>query len=499
MPRQPHTPLSALLFALLLVACAPLPGPTLSPASPTTNRTITLQPTTTSVSLTTPSPANPIRPTITPLRTRPPTRTPFPTLRYVSPERTWTPIPPPPLTARWPTVEEFRAYLDSFEENYYAFGLSRYIDIQYVDLSGDGELDLIAFQPRSIAVLVWDGSAYGPPFFRGASEWKYRPASNYTLEDWTNDGTPEVIYTTLDDAGGTSIFCRQWYTTTIHCTNDPATCQPVWSGVTGAYNTGQYLAPDQPFGPDITVRWAPVTLTTTPGDAVYLTHTSEAIALFTYGDCDNTSQFPAFDSRGINVYPSTTKTYQWDSTTFALIDEKVNNPATTVPRTLSLDATSSQGDIALLDDDCKLILNGTPLTTQVGCPDYGTLHWQDLTRDGREELIAVTVGFDGSDRRRLCAIQHLTALDVSTQPPREVANVQGCIMRSDYFGVRIDDINADGQSEILAAQIWPFAPSDCDVFSPTNPCWFELGYDVRVHTFDGTRFTYTGDMPEPYP
>ncbi|MCA9984300.1 MAG: hypothetical protein KDE59_08405, partial [Anaerolineales bacterium] len=75
----------------------------------------------------------------------------------------------------------------------------------------------------------------------------------------------------------------------------------------------------------------------------------------------------------------------------------------------------------------------------------------------------------------------------------EIANIAGCVVRSNLFGVELVDYDGDGHLEILAASSWT-SNVDC---VPTSrlPCWYHFGYTTQVYRWDGFGFTYVAEIP----
>ena len=78
----------------------------------------------------------------------------------------------------------------------------------------------------------------------------------------------------------------------------------------------------------------------------------------------------------------------------------------------------------------------------------------------------------------------------------EVANVAGCVIQSDLFGVRVEDIDMDGQFEILAANIVqkPTCPVDVEEQFHVFACWRELIFMIEVYGWDGSQFVWEDNV-----
>jgi hypothetical protein len=83
--------------------------------------------------------------------------------------------------------------------------------------------------------------------------------------------------------------------------------------------------------------------------------------------------------------------------------------------------------------------------------------WRDLTGDGRDDVVvtAFSAGYPYGPEDLLsdtnCMHQRIIAYQVEDGIASEIANVAGCVERSDLYGVRLLDVDQDGQVEILAA------------------------------------------------
>src|SRR5688572_23760016 len=134
----------------------------------------------------------------------------------------------PVLRDREPTLEQLTAYLwfymtpsdypDSPDIPYMRFGWNpAQSPVRYVDLNGDGELDLVAEGHMQVAAMIWLGDRYSLPFqiYKWGSP--RNPFSRVSLEDWTNDGNPEVIFDYRSTHSGSDIGGDIWTKYVIHC------------------------------------------------------------------------------------------------------------------------------------------------------------------------------------------------------------------------------------------------------------------------------------------
>jgi hypothetical protein len=142
-------------------------------------------------------------------------------------------------------VEELEIYLKGIASDKFPFysPFSENIELLYEDVSGDGQADLIISDFLLVGVFVWEGDHYREPLLYQGYPFKYDPGSRVYLEDWTNDGVPEVIFDYRDDTGGTGIVHTDWTRYVIQCTQKTdSSCKVIWGGKLAAftedYNAG---------------------------------------------------------------------------------------------------------------------------------------------------------------------------------------------------------------------------------------------------------------------
>ena len=441
----------------------------------------------------------------------PPTNTPEPSpaitatlAQTVPPAATDTatavPIPSFLLTKSEPTLAEIEDFLslspvlffypdrglelislnDYFMEN----DLTEYAQIFYEDANGDGESDLILadmfpflWSNGFIVVSLWDGEQYGTPLviMDGA---KYSPGLRVTFEDWTNDANSEVIFDFKSDTGGTGFLETTWTRYMIHC---ETTCNVAWWGITGQLSN--YTS----IGLVTTITERSLDEENNPGFVV-INKSFYAPDVKGYGHISSSQR----------VFTSTMKTYTWNGTFFEKISENVLEPEYTVTSDSVLSASSQTNGTATITSEldesdsyrpifrCTLNLNDEPTGEAFEClPDFTKVFWQDITSDGRTELVVLATGL---------GIQQLLAFEVEEQEVTQIANVVGDIIRSDLFGVRLDDIDEDGQFEILAGRGYQTEGTDCKIYDdiypdPTEFCWWnELDLWEEIYRWNGQMF-----------
>ena len=148
-----------------------------------------------------------------------------------------TPIPL--LTIKHPSVGELETYLTSIASDKFPFysPFTENVELVYVDVSGDGQDDLIISDFLLASVFVWKDDHYREPFLYQGYPFKYDPGSRVYLEDWTNDSVPEIVFDYRDDIGGTGARHTDWKKFVIHCSQkNSAPCKVIWGGNVTAFS-----------------------------------------------------------------------------------------------------------------------------------------------------------------------------------------------------------------------------------------------------------------------
>lgn len=521
----------ALLFflTLLLSACTPaIPTPTATapvaavPIS-TARHTATPSHTPTVPSTATKRPAS--TPTFTPTPSLTPTQTPDwtptnsptpPTLHPFTPP-TPTPLPPlPPLTIRYPSIEDLEAYLlpispeyfhavyendkDYLVQDWRTWALTNSAELIYADVNGDGAEDLVVADYLLAAVFLWNGNTYATPFLMIGSTWKYAPSSHTYLQDYTNDSIPEIIFDYRGDSGGTSVRYDYWTRYIIHCQQQ---CWISWKDSMG------YLT-DQHNSGGMFLRTADLQLS--PSDPPTLQHTEESFSIYDI-DLSFNSTYP-LDS--LVVFTSTQTLFEWNGATFEQVNVQILEPSYEVDARPNLTATNQEGITVQVkaepnrwlgqeNDVCELYWNEKLLTPRFGCKNgLTTVQWLDITNDGEKEIVILT--FSGkwptdTDSNQLsdidCVHQRFLAYQWLNTTAIEIANVAGCVVRSDLYGVRMEDLEGDGQVEIIVADSWFTEPSCYESAErPYLGCWYEFGYHNLIYRWNGSQFAPAGELTE---
>ena len=426
--------------------------------------------------------------------------TPLPTLMATA-TATAVPTPTFSLTQREPTLAEIEEFLSQspvlfFHQNgdvellslndfLNEYHLSEHTEVFYEDVNGDEEMDLIVadlnligWKPGFVIVTLWNENQYSTPFviMDGA---KYSPGLRVTFEDWTDDATPEVIFDFSSDTGGTGFQETTLKRYVIHC---QTSCNVAWWGITGQLSS-----------------YTSMGLITTTAERKVDEEGNLNLTVIN-------ESFYAPDVRGYGpisssyrVFTSTMKTYTWNGANFEQTSTNILAPEFTVnsDSVLSLNSQENGSTMILSELDesdyfrpifrCTLNHNNKAIGEPFEClPDFTKIFWRDITNDGEEELVVLATGL---------GTQQLLAYEVNEQETIQIANVTGDIIRSDLFGVRLEDIDADGQIEILVGRGYGTGGSDCKIyvgiFGPGEFefCWWnELNLWEEVYRWDGQQF-----------
>ncbi len=462
-----------------------------------------------------------------PTATQPPTLdiaiTDMPTLS-VSPtiESFPTPIPPTPratltpqptatprdqLTERFPTLFQLNSYLKVTVPDFYGLDYSHTLTpedvnqdsrLEYVyrnpdgeiltgmffeDINGDNQEDLIVLDLVDLAIVFWVDDHYADAYWRPLDDgfWRCNGAlMEVHFEDWTGDGISEVIGDYVTSYGGSALCIYETNKVIIHC--DLTGCKEVWSGVVGKRiedgNTGGLVQQQINMRPVVEANNQPGIRALEEGFAI------SCCSILVEG----------FYPTGILT--STLTLYNWNGTLFETTDRQI----VSFPRPFDiqpiLSATSSKGALALVVPEynfsasspnqfCDLYIHGNHAGPRFGCRnDFTIVSWEDITGDDQEEVIVITysagypIDREGDSLDEItCMHQHLLTFQYDGHTATEIANVTGCIIRDDLFGVRLEDLDGDSTPEIIAA------PND------------ELGH--RAYKWNGTQFVFWSELPEP--
>lgn len=530
------------LFLLLVMLLWSLGGCATQPTLPAVSHNPTSPPTfTPAATLTTPlspTPTPSVTPTFTPTTT--PDRVATALARPTkTPTVTPTPIPLPPLTIRQPTPADLNNYFKTFpfEQLKQAPYLGNVIEQTYADVNGDGEIDLVVSDYLLVAIFLWQGEYYIPALVYQGYVWKYDPGSRVTLADWTNDQIPEVVFDFREDTGGTGVKNTDWRKFVIYCPPQQFTCRVIWADT--VYYLGEGYA-------GTTVQMRKTIKLSHPAEGQHtLEVTSSAFAVSSAG---HSSFFPyqnSFPTVGDNVltyhngrpkedapfsyhpepwqtYTTTVDIYQWNGIQFTWQDTQLLETATMIANQSVLTATNPAGITASVTftptqwadlgyDNCQLHFNQQKVGDIFACQNNLTvLSWRDVTGDGREELLihayaSAYVGIPSTASTLQlfahCAYQFLTIYQEQEGQLTFLNNISGCVVQPDLYGVRLEDLDQDGQVEIIRANHWLTGSSCGSAFAGlvdparSENCWYEPGYTEDVFQWDGSQFVYGYTIP----
>ncbi len=436
-----------------------------------------------------------------------------------SPTPTFTPtVAFPPLTIRQPTITELENYLAelSLKEEPHGY----VIDVLYEDINGDGVTDLVVSDYLFVGIFIWQGDQYIPSFIDQRYAWKYDPGSRVTLEDWTNDGVPEVIFDFREDTGGTGVRITDWTRYVIHCPETEVSCHIVWTGDLGSYSE---------YASDIALTQAEADQFVSSSGTPSIEVLTESFAvnpfdtplfaprvgngIFSFDTTEITregfaEQYFLLDS--LKIFTTTLESYSWNGDTFEVQDKQIIQPYQEIASQAVLEATSQNGQTASIstqfnnsaegkNDICQLYIDNDAVGAPFGCKrNFTVVSWQDITGDKNEELVISALsglyyGEEVNLPSKDCFYQRLLAYQQESTQFTEIANITGCVVQSSLYGVRIDDIDGDGQVEILAANgeftaprcfsAIPFAGSE-----DQGNCWYELGHQDEIYEWNGDKF-----------
>lgn len=330
----------------------------------------------------------------------------------------------------------------------------------YQDVSGDQIDDLLIYGWDGLLVTVWNGDHYSEPL-RLAAGWSRGdlPEVTVALEDWTGDGVPEIVFDVRSLGGGTGLWITATGRSLIHCA--PAGCQVVWSDTlfsdTTDYNSGGMAR----YAIDMRL------VTDSAGQAalrvVDNSFSIHCCSEWRTGDGGE----PRLDT--LRIYTSTLTLWSWTGAAFERQEPQIIHQAQVIDSQSRLSATNRDGvEVSVswahnhaagnANEYCQLQVGGVVLGPYFGCRhDFTTVAWQDLTGDGLEDVVltAFSAGWPVGPEDVLsdinCMHQRLIAYQWSADDAVEIANVAGCVERDDLYGVRLLDVDQDGQVDILAA------------------------------------------------
>ncbi len=411
-----------------------------------------------------------------------------------------------------PTLTEVGEYLCSFlfypDAQSKFPGLTNSAELLQEDVNGDNQPDLIVSDYLYVSVLLWipDHSQYTLAYENYALHSPRNPASKVTLEDWTNDGIPEIIFDSRWAVSGTDIGGDHWVKSIIHC--EVAVCTLAWSDELDTYS---YFAGAQD---GMYLHQSELKLVTEPdGKLVLQKLTNEFLTNCSYSCKLNDDFIQSFKDYGpFQVSDTIQSRFVWNGKTFEPTDETVVQKGYIVVASSDLEAVNSNGRQAIISvekvesgaayrglrDSCQARVDDINIGEAFLCvPNYTQVKWIDLTGDGHAELV-MTVFASLSNGQEFsfhpCANQRLIVYQITENRYQLIANVAGCVVNQDFFGVCIEDMDGDGQPEIISAgHLTTPISDDCK----GGFCWYELRKQNDVYKWDGHQFAFWKTIPRP--
>lgn len=432
-----------------------------------------------------------------------------------------TPVPPTPratltpqptatprnqLTERIPTLFQVNSYLNETIPDFYGLDYSLTLTpedvnqdgrLEYVyrhpdgeiltgmyfeDVNGDSEDDLVVTSFADVIVMFWMNDHYANPYWRSSFGFSRcnDPLMRINFEDWTGDGISEVVGQYITSSGGSALCVYETNKIIVYC--DLTECNEVWSGVVDKRiedgNTGGLLQQHVQTNPVLDDENQPGIRAVEEG--------------FSISCCD----VLIGGSRPSGILTSTLTLYSWNGIIFEETDKQIVSLPHPFDIQSTLSASNSKGILAqitaesnndpgLLNEYCDLYIGGDHSGPRFGCQRAFTIvSWKDINGDDQEEVVVITysagypIDRDGNSLDEItCMHQHLLAFQYDGQTATEIANITGCVIRNDLFGVRLEDLDGDGNPEIIAA--------------PNG----ELGH--RAYKWNGTQFVFWSELPEP--
>lgn len=389
--------------------------------------------------------------------------------------------------------------------NHWQYDNSIAAAIIFMDVNGDKQNDIVTYSYDELIVSIWDEDHYAKPLWTKQDWWGKGevPANEITFQDWTNDGIPEIVQDYTFMTGGTAFFVYVTTRSIIHC--DETECATVWEELltyhADDYNIGGVEHYELNMHPGASEDGKPIIRTVDEGFSIFC--------------CIDSNSFE--NQTGLTILPSTLSIYTWSGDKFELTDEQKISLGSHTDAKSKLAATSKTGINAKVvaknnnyadsnNDYCQLIINGENVGDRFGCKqNFTIIEWNDITGDGLEEVVIISYsaghpydieGNTLSDEE--CMHQRLIAYQSDGTTNTEIANVAGCVIRKDLYGVRLEDYDGDGIPEIFSAPNFLDSNKDRIPDISYNPS-IQFGPSVqlnnRAYKWNGKKFVYLSDFP----
>jgi len=356
----------------------------------------------------------------------------------------------------------------------------------YSDVSGDKQDDIIIPGFHGLFILPSAEDGYANPFWieSGGSRASV-PRVEIEFQDYSGDGVHEIVYDEGSWGGGTGLWPYEVQRSIVHCTG--ADCVIAWRDsvyrqVTD-YNSGGFLLYEMQTAPEFDDT-----------GKVLLRTRDEGFSIHCCTDFGSSYVPP----QGLELFPSYVRIYEFHDGHFVQVDKQTASPGKIIPSASQLSAVSRMGDLASVswdfnyaagnaNDYCQLQVNGFSIGEFFGCQhNFTQVKWQDVTGDGIEDIfvIAYSAGYpygpEGLLSNDICMHQRMLVFTKGNGVYRLIANVSGCVLEADLFGVKLEDLDRDGVPEIIAA-----------------PLYAESGeYPARVYRFNGDAFVMWSELPQ---
>jgi hypothetical protein len=357
------------------------------------------------------------------------------------------------------------------------------------DISGDGGPDLIVQSARGVYIFVASGGLLLQPFGLETRWSRALPAEiQVRLVDYTGDGVPEAV---IDDSawgGGTGLWTYDTRESIVHCNSEA--CSLVWQDFVDEeiqdYNWGGYRQ-----------ERAKVSAVNNANAGATLRVLREGFSLYCCAMIDAVAASPS----ELEVYPTTLTSFSWSGAQFDQVAEETVALGKTVRSMGPVAAIGPSGEIAgiswkdnmALGDEneyCRLYVGSAWIGDYFGCRhSFTSVTWQDVTGDQIDDIVIKTYsagypyGPDDLLSDETCMHQRLIVYQKTGSGYVQVANIAGCVIRNDLFGVALQDNDGDGIPEIIAA-----------------PVVTERGIQpAKEYRWDGEKFSLWTTLPDPDP
>jgi len=340
------------------------------------------------------------------------------------------------------------------------------------DINGDSHDDVIVFNRLQIVVFLGserESGLYNPTLFLEEDRYRGIAGSRIQFTDWTFDRSPEIELDQLIVYASGSSESYTWFKTIYQCKYEE--CHRIWQGWVGSFFH------DGNFGGVCIEREFPRPLIAS-NDHYLIRSYQEGFDIYGCGEMSE-AIYEVKDHH--RIQQGMVAWYEWNGYEYIFSHEEVASLAQDIPSnslTYSIGPAGQIAEISILrdlymvphTDSCQIKLNGEILGPSFPCKhNFSRISWEDISGDLRKDLV-VTV-FSGpnygstDDPYVPCSHQHLIAYEIHGNGARKIADVSGCSIDEDLFGVRLEDIDQDGKVEILAAG-FPVDenPHDCSYF-----------------------------------